>query len=271
MKSLIRRLLPFSLRVRWQQFRRHLHWRLRPLPWAVGRGDPADFPCVMDERSSPLHRVTAGPDHLPSDGKEHNIPLAAAAVNGLVIGPGEVFSFCRTVGPTTAARGFVDGLEMHDGRLTRSTGGGLCQLANLLFGLAVHADVEIVERHRHSLDLFPDADRTVPFGFGATVFYNHVDFQFRNTLDRPLLLETWVEEGRLHGRARVAACPGWRVRVVETDHRFFREGGLIFRENRLWKEKVPVHGAGEVPREPLFSTRARVMYPAEHLLSPQAP
>ena len=147
MKSLVRHLVPFGARVRLHQARRHLEWKLRPLPWAVERGNPADFPCVMDERSSPLHRVTAGSQGLTSDGKETNIALGSKAIDGLVIAPCEVFSFCRTIGPTTARRGYVPGLEMHDQELTRSPGGGLCQLANLLFALAVHADAEIVERH----------------------------------------------------------------------------------------------------------------------------
>ncbi len=272
MKSLIRGIvrnaLPFSARARWHRTMRRLDWKLHPLPWATARGNPDDFPCVMDERSSPLHRVSAG--GMTSEGKERNIALGALAVDLLVIPPGGVFSFCRAVGPTTGKRGFVPGLEMHDQELTRSEGGGLCQLANLIFGLAVHADAEIVERHRHSFDLFPDADRTVPFGFGATVFYNYVDFQFRNTLDQALLLHTRVEGGRLHGQIRTAADPGWRMRVVETGHRFFRENGSIYRENHLWKQKVGPDGT-EHPRLPLFSTKAQVMYPADHLLENPTP
>jgi vancomycin resistance protein VanW len=264
-RTLARKAVPFGARVRWHQALRHLHWRLHPLPWATSRAELAAFPCVMEQRSSPLHRVSAGPGALTSEGKEQNIALGVKAVDGLVIGPGEVFSFCRTVGPTTRARGFVAGLEMHDQELTRSPGGGLCQLANLLFGLAIGVDAEIVERHRHSFDLFPDVDRTAPFGFGATVFYNHVDFQFRNTLARPVLLHTWIEDRQLHGQARMPECPGWRMRVVETGHRFCREGSDVFRENQLWKQRILSDGT-EQPRVPLFTTKAKVLYPADHLI-----
>lgn len=206
--------------------------------------------------------------HAPqgvADGKETNIALGASAVDRIVVGPGEVFSFCRTVGPPTRRRGFVPGLEMHDREFTYAEGGGLCQLANLLFGLAVHADAEIVERHRHSFDLFPDTDRTVPFGFGATVFYNHVDFRFRNTLDQRLLLRTWIEGDRLRGEARLERCPGWRIRVAEAGHRFFREDGAIWRENRLLRCRVSTNGGEDEP-VPLIANRAKVLYPAEHLL-----
>jgi hypothetical protein len=92
-----------------------------------------------------------------------------------------------------------------------------------------------------------------------------VDFQFRNTLDQPLVLHTWVEGARLFGQIRIPRCPGWRVRVVETGHRFFRENGVIYRENHLWKQRVSSDGT-EQERVPLFSTKAQVLYPAEHLL-----
>lgn len=266
-KTLVRKAVPFEIRVRWHQWKRHFDWKLHPLPWATGRGLAEDFSCVLNARTSPLHRATSGPQAGTSEGKERNLALGCAEVNGLVIGPGEVFSFCRTVGPTTARRGFVPGLEMHDQEFTRSPGGGLCQLANLVFALSVDADAEIIERHRHSFDLFPDIDRTVPFGFGATVFYNHVDFQFRNTLTQPILLRVWIEGRELHGEVRTAACPGWRMRVWETGHRFFRENDAIWRENQLWKQKIMIDGTA-CPKEPLIATRAMVLYPADHLLTP---
>ena len=256
-------LLPFSIRVRCHRMRRHLHWRLHPLPWALMRGSPDSFPFVLEERSSPLHRAGLAPG--TTEGKRTNVSLGAAAVDGLVVRPGEVFSFCRTVGPTTRRRGYAPGLEMHDQQFTKAHGGGLCQLSNLLFGLAVYADAAIVERHRHSFDLFPDTDRSVPFGFGATVFYNHVDFQFRNTLEQPMLLRTWIDSDVLRGQVRLTHDPGWRVRVVEEGHRFFREHGEIFRENRLLRQRINASGEESAPVL-LLASKARVLYPAEHLV-----
>lgn len=81
-----------------------------------------------------------------------------------------VFSFTRSVGPSTRSRGYLPALEFRDGQTVTAVGGGLCQLANLIVLLGIEAGLEIVERHRHSLDLFPDAERTAPFGCGATVF-----------------------------------------------------------------------------------------------------
>ncbi|MFZ9933750.1 MAG: VanW family protein [Chthoniobacterales bacterium] len=265
LRALTKKSLPFALRVRCHQIVRHARWWLQPQPWAVQRGDPREFPVLMDERSSPMRRPLPDTASSAAEGKKINVTLGAAAVDGLVVAPGEIFSFSRVVGPPTRRRGFAPGLEMHDQEFTQAEGGGLCQLANLLFGLAVHVDAEIVERHRHSFDLFPDTDRTVPFGFGATVFYNYVDFQFRNSLDQPFLVRTWIDGDRLRGEVRLARCPRWRITVLESDHRFYRHNGAIWRENRLLRQKVGIDGRKEAPVF-LLGNKAQVLYPAEHLL-----
>ena len=262
----VRHSIPFGWRVAWHRWKRSRDWRSNPLPWATEKGDLAGYPAILSERSSPFLREGAGTSSVDVFGKKQNLRVACDAVNGLVIPVGGVFSFCRTVGPTTSARGFVPGMEMQDQKLTRSPGGGLCQLANLLFGLAVDANAEILERHRHSFDLFPDVDRTVPFGFGATVFYNYVDLQFRNRLEGPMLLEFELTDTHLIGRMRVATAPPWIIHVVETDHRFFREGGAIWRENKLWREKEYPDGL-RTEREFLLANRAKVLYSADHLVN----
>lgn len=264
--SLLRRVVPFSWRVAYHRWHRHRQWQCHPQPWAESKGNPSDFPHVLSERSSPYIREGAGTRPEDAVAKKHNLSLACASLHGLIVRPGEVFSFCRLVGPTTLARGFRPGLEMHDRRMTRSPGGGLCQLANLLFGLAIDADAAILERHRHSFDLYPDTDRTVPFGFGATVFYNHVDFQFCNRLDQDLMLEFALGEAALTGRLRCLHTTDWVIRVAETDHRFYRAHGKIWRENRLWREKESPDGTRH-SREFLLANKALVLYPADHLVS----
>ena len=93
--------------------------------------------------------------------------------------------------------------------------------------------MKITERHRHCLDLFPDHQRSVPFGCGATIFYNYADLRFENPLGQPILLKNWVENGFLIGELRCIHDPGWTIEVYEKDHRFFQAGETWFRENRI--------------------------------------
>ena len=254
----------FTLRAAVHRWRRSLDWHLHPRPWAARREDAAAYPVVVAGRSSPLQRAPDGAIAAYTAEKTQNLRLAAARVDGLVIAPGEVFSFCRTVGPTTAHRGYLPALEMHDSAMGPAVGGGLCQLANLLLLLAIDVNAEVVERHRHSFDLFRDVERSVPFGCGATVFYNYVDFQFRNRLEVPLLLRIAVEPPVLTGEVRAAAPLPFRARIVETDHRFFRVQGQVYRANRIWREvEWP---EGRVERELLFENCCRVRYLADDLV-----
>jgi vancomycin resistance protein VanW len=260
----LHRMVPFWIRVfirrrlrDWQDFRSNDRI-------ARTRGNPADFPILVSEKSSPLKREVAGSLSANTEEKTRNLQLGAARLNGLVIMPGEVFSFTRTLGPSTRRRGYLPALEFRDGHAVTAVGGGLCQLANLIVLLGIEAGMEIRERHRHSLDLFPDAGRSAPFGCGATVFYNYVDLRLRNTLDFPLLLEAAVEPPLCRAAIRSASPMPFDCRMIETDHEFVKVAGHIRRRNKLWRE---YDDCTSVRRELLCDNDCRVVYPAEHLVT----
>ncbi len=175
--------------------------------------------------------------------KEHNLKLACAKIDGIVVRPGEVFSFCRAVGPTTESRGYLPALTLAGSSLVTMAGGGLCQFSNMVFWMALHLGFEIVERHRHSFDLFPDMGRTIPFGCGATVFYNYVDLRVRNTLEFPVAFRFRVSDGVLIGDALGPRPLPFRVSVYETDHSFYEVGGRVRRRNRVWR-RIDYAGPG---------------------------
>jgi vancomycin resistance protein VanW len=126
--------------------------------------------------------------------------------------------------------------------------------------MALHLDVEIVERHRHGLDLFPDDSRVVPFGMGATVFYNYLDFRFRNLLGQPLMLRVSVAPPLLSGAFYSDRDNWFDVEIVETDHRFFRDGeGVVWRENRVARRVSYRNGRKPAIRE-IAHNVARVRY-----------
>jgi len=255
----------FGARVTAHRWQRALAWRLHPQCWSVTHSEPAQFTLVVAERSSPLQRAPDGAIAAHTMEKTHNLRLGSAKLDGLVLQPGQVFSFCRTVGKTTTHEGYLPALEMHDGILAPSVGGGLCQISNLLLLLALDINAELVERHRHSYDLFRDVDRSVPFGCGATVFYNYVDFQFRNILPFPICLQTLVEPPLLFARILANHPLPFHVNIEETDHRFYRDGGSIFRANRIWRRVDWLDGHAP-ERELIFENTCRVLYPADDLL-----
>jgi vancomycin resistance protein VanW len=264
----MKRLLPQPIRV---ELRRAVRWlcdlRYRPQLARRKAPDAQRYPRLLVAHESKLLR-DVGSQWMPLQrNKVHNLALACARLNGLLIAPGEVFSFCTLVGRTGRRRGYLDGLEMHHGELLGAPGGGLCQLSNLLYWMALHLDVEIIEHHRHGFDLFPDDGRVVPFGIGATVFYNYLDFRFRNSLDQPLLLTVGVEPPMLRGGFYSDREKAFDVSIVETAHRFFRgNDGAIWRENRVAKQISYRDGRPCVTAE-IAHNLARVRYHVpDHLI-----
>lgn len=226
------------------------------------RATPAEverFGFELASHRSPLERPGSMCSTTLQMGKERNVELGAALIDSLVIDPGQTFSYHRTVGRPSRRRGFALGLELHDGELSSGVGGGLCQVSNMLYLLAVKAGLTIVERHRHSYDLFPDQQRTVPFGCGATVFYNYRDLRFANPHPYPLVIRLEIDGGTLTGGLWGTSDPGHRVVMYERDHRFFREGDHWMREN--WIRRRIVGGEGRVLRdEEVSHNLAQVMY-----------
>lgn len=260
MLSALRTALPFGLRVELARLRRLPSWLLeRPAlaPRRVPREHRGRFEYALAEHRSPLRRCDVS-DEVLQRGKEQNVRRAAALLDGLSVAPGALFSYHHAVGRPSRARGFAEGLELRDGAPSKGVGGGCCQVSNLLYWLALCAGATIVERHRHALDLFPDRERTVPFGCGATVFYNYADLRFANPLAEPLLLCLAVRDGQLHGSLRSARPAPWRVEVEEREHRFFQREGAWYRENRVYRRFLR---EGEAPREELVSHNVgRVLY-----------
>jgi vancomycin resistance protein VanW len=229
------------------------------------KADLAEYAHTLSERRSPLRRAGVADERLQR-GKEANVERAAALISGILIPPGGIFSYHHAVGRPSRLRGFRQGLELHAGQSGKGVGGGCCQVSNLLYLLALEAGLEIVERHRHGLDLFPDHGRTVPFGCGATVFYNFADLRFRNPYPDPVGIRVEIEAGadgrELVGRIVSPWAPDLKVEIYEVEHRFERQGDAWWRENRIRRRYLD--GRGEVVRdEEVAHNRGRCLYDPE--------
>jgi vancomycin resistance protein VanW len=212
--------------------------------WLVGRRRHArldfatDTPHRVVRHGSVLMRRLGDVDMALQRNKVENLRLAIRHLDGRVLRPGEELSFWRCVGHPTAGRGYLPGLVLVHGRMASAVGGGLCQLSNLLHWMVLHTTMTVVERHHHGYDPFPDSGRVVPFGSGATVFYNYVDLRFVNPGPETYRIRLWLTDGELRGELWADRLPAVRLHVREADHRFFRSHGRVYRENRLVRTAV---------------------------------
>lgn len=120
----------------------------------------------------------------------HNIKIAADEIDHTVLEPGEVFSFNKILGKRTEDKGYEKApILLGNGDKGEGTGGGICQISTTLYNAALEADLEIVERHRHS-EPIPYAEE----GKDATVVYNSKDLRFKNTKDYSIEILVSVSE-----------------------------------------------------------------------------
>jgi len=256
----------YWLRVWQKRLFRQLAWRFDRKHYALSlNGERLPFRYL--KHTSKLIRKLGDSDIALQHNKVVNLKLAVAAVDGVVIGPGEYFSFCRLVGRPTLKRGYVEGMELSFGKARTGVGGGICQLSNLIHWMAIHSPLVVVERSNHSFDPFPDEGRVLPFGSGAAIFYNYVDLVLHNPTDRYFQLKLNVGEQQLEGELLCDRIREFRYHVYQLAHRFIREGGRVFRENEIWRDVRTKGQESQLVRsERLYRNRVVVKYSVDEAL-----
>lgn len=121
-----------------------------------------------------------GYDIKYQENKAHNLRLACETISGVVISPGETFSFWQLVRHAEEREKYREGLNLVDGKIVFTLGGGLCQLSNELFWCFLHTPLTIVERHPHRVQDFPLPPEGKPVGTDAAVSEGWLDLKMRN-------------------------------------------------------------------------------------------
>lgn len=196
--------------------------------------------------------------------KVTNLKLAIKNIDGIVIKPGETFSFCKLVGRPAKSKGYLPGMELSFGKARPGIGGGLCQISNLIHWLVMHSPLTVTERYHHSFDPFPDDGRVLPFGSGATVFYNYRDYQFTNKTEHTFQINLWLSEKCLEGELRINTELDYAYHVFEKEHQFLKIDGHFYRKNEIWRHKILKFKSGQVVETQLITKNfARVAYTPE--------
>lgn len=203
-----------------------------------------------------LHNV----DFELQKNKITNLELACAKINGLIIKPGETFSFWRTIGEPTEKKGYKEGLVIIPGGFGKGVGGGLCQLANMIHYLVLNSELEVTELHHHSDALFPDDRRRVPFGTGTSVCFNNIDYRFTNKTNKNYQLLLWVEDSVLCGELRCDVPDKYRYKLVEEDSHFAKEGKKYFRISKVYKITINRKTNKEVKKDLILDNHSEVLY-----------
>lgn len=219
-----------------------------------------ELPVIVKGHSSILLRKLSGVDMRLQENKATNIQLACEKINGLVIHPGETFSYWSSIGKPTKRKGYKEGLLIMSNGMSSGIGGGLCQMGNMIHWLVLNSPLEVTELHHHSDALFPDERRRVPFGTGTSVCYNSVDYRFKNNQDFDVQLLVWIENGELCGELRSEKAFPCRYRLIEENHHFRKEGEKYYRISQVYREVIDKKSGEKLAKELILDNHSQVMY-----------
>lgn len=238
---------------------RYLSWYFGSTKYAK-RNKAALLPAIVYQHSTPLLRRLKDVEMWLQYNKVKNLKIAVERLNGTIIYPGETLSYWRLIGRPTKRKGYAEGMVLHYGSFNPGIGGGLCQLSNLIYWLTLHTPLTVVERHRHSYDVFPDSGRTQPFGSGATCVYNYIDLQIENETNQPYQLHVYLTDTHLHGEWRTESKEARRYEIYEKEHSITQElwGGYV-RHNIICRRVFDGEGV-QIKDEYITENHAIMMY-----------
>ncbi len=215
--------------------KRKLNWLFSRTKWS-SKSKNTHCDNLVFKHKSMILRPLMGVDMKFQINKKTNLKIAIEHINGIVIKPNETFSLWKNVGRPTKRKGYLEGLVLKQGKITSGTGGGLCQLGNLLFWIFIHSPLEIKERYRHSYDVFPSVNRNVPFGAGATLSYNYIDLQVKNTTQNEFKIKLYIKNDYLYGELYSKEKINSIYTIEERDHEIkLQFWGGYTRHNKIVK------------------------------------
>ncbi|MEK7521312.1 MAG: VanW family protein, partial [Patescibacteria group bacterium] len=145
----------------------------------------------------------------------HNVELAASRINGLLIKPGDTFSFNSALGEVSANTGFQQAYVIQSGRTVLGDGGGVCQVSTTLFRATLNAGLPIIERRAHSYRVGYYEQDSKP-GIDATVYDPTTDFKFKNDTTGHILIQTIFSRKSLSLVFELYGTSDGRVSTIST-------------------------------------------------------
>ena len=149
--------------------------------------------------------------HSSGGNRASNIRLACARMNGVVLKPGDIFSYNKIVGRRERADGYRVAPVVSEGQLVPGMAGGVCQTSSTLYNAALLADLKIVKRSHHSIPV-----RYLALGRDATVAWGSIDLQFQNNTNGPIAIFADGSGGQVVTRIFGRREPGKSVEVTSS-------------------------------------------------------
>jgi vancomycin resistance protein VanW len=239
--------------------KKYLYWNWSKINFA--KKFESYLPFEIFHHQTLLRRSLKDVEMWMQENKIENLKIAVKKLDGLVIEPGQIFSYWRQIGKPTKKKGYKEGMILHDGSVQAGIGGGLCQLSNLIYWMTLHTPLTVIERWRHGYDVFPDAGRSQPFGSGATCAYPNIDLQIRNTTAQKFQLSLKITDEYLLGAWLSNTDIAFRYEIFEKDHEIKGEWfGGYSRNNKIYRKIFEKESGKQIGEECITENHALMMY-----------
>lgn len=185
-KEDIKKIVPFYIKVKLQLLKRSVRDVVKGyyFNYAKRRYSTNDF----------SNSIALKQELKPNKAKNKNLLRAIKSIEQIQINPNEILSFWRIVGNPSKKNGFTESRSLVNGKIVNTIGGGLCQLSGLMYYISLIAQLEILERHNHSIDIYDEETRFTPLGSDATVAYGYKDLKIRNNLNCPIKFNFCIKD-----------------------------------------------------------------------------
>jgi vancomycin resistance protein VanW len=243
----------------WYTLKRYCSWYFKANNFA-NSFILSDLDYKVYTHQTPILRKLKDIDMWLQYNKKDNLKIAIKELNQIVIKPGEIFSYWKCIGKPTKAKGYKKGMVLEQGKVKTGVGGGLCQLSNLLFWAMLHTPLTLKERFRHGFDVFPDSNRKLPFGSGATCVYNYRDLQFKNNTEETYQLLIKIIDDYLIINIQSDARKYLEFNIYESYHEIQHTSwGRYVRNNEVRRKVYNLDGE-IIDDQYLFENHALMMY-----------
>ncbi|GAB6109421.1 VanW family protein [Fusibacter bizertensis] len=230
------------------------------------RFEKETLPFKIYEHTSLIRRHLGDVDMQLQDNKAINLSLVKPKIDGVVILPGQKFSFWYLVGKCTGSKGFKEGLVIKNGEASKGIGGGMCQFTNLIHWLVLHSPLTILEHHHHNgLDLFPDFGRQVPFGTGTSIAYNYIDYQFVNNTRQSFQLKIELNSEYIIGALYSDLPVENSYHVVEENCFFSKKDQNFYRNNEVYRIINNKKTGNLLSKELIVKSHSKIVYDEKYI------
>lgn len=194
------------------------------------------------------------------ENKVFNSKLAAKTLSGLLIKPGETFSFWQVVRYADKYTPYKDGSVVRNGKLCVAYGGGLCQLSNLLFWVLLHSPLVIAERQTHKVKDFPTLRNKEPEGVDATISEGWIDLKVRNETDTTFQIGVAFDSTTITVSLFADKAMPTFYEIDGKDLSYFCENGKVYQEIAIYRHEIDRMAQRIISEKLLYTNLCEIHY-----------